>query len=227
MKYNPPTSISKVILWGGTGQAKVNRPIIEYYGVKVVAVFDDTPGLKSPFPDIEIYCGWDAFVKWIENQKRDEIGFSISIANPHGRVRLKLQDKLMAEGLSPIPVVHPEAIIAENVTIGRGVQIMAGAIIQPEVRIGDQCIINTKASVDHENILEDGVEIGPGATLCGDVYVETNGWIAAGAVVLPRIRIGHDSIVGAGSLVTKNIPPNVVVYGSPSREIRKLNNSSK
>jgi sugar O-acyltransferase (sialic acid O-acetyltransferase NeuD family) len=212
---------NKVILWGGTGQAKVNRPIIEHYGARVLAVFDDTPGLHSPFPDVPIYQGWDEFNRWLGRQKDiSDIGFSISIANPHGRVRLKFQKSLTDLGLMPVSVIHPSAIIAENATIGLGVQIMAGAVIQAEAKIGDQCIINTNASVDHEDILEDGVEIGPGATLCGCVQVGANGWIAAGAVVLPRLRIGHDSIVGAGSLVTKDVRPNVVVYGSPAKEVR-------
>jgi sugar O-acyltransferase (sialic acid O-acetyltransferase NeuD family) len=213
--------VNKVILWGGTGQAKVNRPIIEYYGAKVMAVFDDTPGLRSPFPDVPIFQGMEAFNHWLADQKNiKEIGFSISIANPHGRVRMKFQKSLIDLGLIPVSVIHPSAIIADNVIIGAGVQIMAGAVIQPEATIGDQCIINTQASVDHEDVLEDGVEIGPGATLCGSVHVETNGWIAAGAVVLPRLRIGHDSIVGACSLVTKDVRSNVVVYGSPAKEIR-------
>jgi sugar O-acyltransferase (sialic acid O-acetyltransferase NeuD family) len=225
-KDDPSSVISKVILWGGTGQAKVNRPIIEYWRrQKVVAVFDDTPGLPSPFQDVDIYCGWEGFYSWIQKQKkRAEIGFCISIANPHGRVRLKFQEKLLAEGLTPISVIHPSAIIAENIQIGKGVQIMAGAVIQPEVKIGDQCIINTNASVDHEDVLEDGVEVGPGGTLCGNVHVETNGWIAAGAVVLPRLKIGHDSLVGAGSLVTKDVPSNTMVYGSPAKKIKDIYN---
>jgi sugar O-acyltransferase (sialic acid O-acetyltransferase NeuD family) len=122
-----------------------------------------------------------------------------------------------------VPVIHSTAIIAENVEIGLGIQVMAGGIIQPNVKIGDQCIVNTKASIDHECLLEDGTEVGPGAILCGAVHVETNGWIAAGAVVLPRKVIGHDSIVGAGSLVTKDVPANVVAYGTPAKVIRSVN----
>ena len=222
-KYMDLRMVSKVIIWGGTGQAKVNRPILENNGMKVLAVFDDTLNLQSPFSDIDIYCGWDAFIKWISKQgNRSEIGFNVAIGNPHGRVRLKFQERLMAQGLIPAPVIHPSAIIAENALIGKGVQIMAGAIVQPEANIGDQCIINTNASIDHENVLEGGVEAGPGATLCGNVHVEVNGWIAVRAVVLPRIRIGHDSIIGAGSVVTKNVPENVVVYGSPARIIRSV-----
>ena len=210
------TSPRQVILWGGTGQAKVVRPIIEYYGAQVVAVFDDTPGLPSPFPDIEIYQGWDGFAKWIRSQKRNEIGFCIAVGNPHGRVRLKFHERLIGEGLRPVSVIHPTAWIAENAMIGEGCQMMAGAIVGPEARIGKQCIINTKASVDHENVLEDGVEVAPGATLCGLVYAETNAWICAGAVVLPRIRIGADSIVGAGAVVTADVMPGTTVVGVPA-----------
>ena len=46
-----------VIFWGGTGQAKVVRPIIEAYGGKLVAVFDDNPKLPPPFPDVPLFYG--------------------------------------------------------------------------------------------------------------------------------------------------------------------------
>uniref|UniRef100_A0A7V3J935 Acetyltransferase n=1 Tax=candidate division CPR3 bacterium TaxID=2268181 RepID=A0A7V3J935_UNCC3 len=207
----------KIILWGGTGQAKVVRPIIEYYGSKVVAIFDDTIGLISPFKDINIYYGWDGFINWIKDKDRKEIGFCVAIGNPHGRVRLKFHDQLVNEGLQPVTIAHPMASIAENAEIGEGTQIMAGAIIQPEAQIGRYCIINTGASVDHEDILEDGVEIAPGATLCGNVHVGINAWICAGAVVLPRLKIGADAIVGAGAVVIRDVPDSAVVVGVPAK----------
>ena len=90
-----------------------------------------------------LFTGWLGFQNWLKNHNPEEIGFSITIGNPHGNIRIKLHDKLVNEGLIPYNVIHPKAIIAENVQIGEGVQIMAGAIIQPEVTIGKQCIINT------------------------------------------------------------------------------------
>jgi sugar O-acyltransferase (sialic acid O-acetyltransferase NeuD family) len=212
----------KIILWGGTGQAKVVRPIIEYYGAKVVAVFDDTQNLTPPFSDIELHCGYEEFKRWVAIQNRSELGFCIAIGNPHGRVRVQLHDKLKQEGLQPVTLAHPTASIADNAVVESGAQIMAGAVIAPEAKIGRECIINTKASVDHECILKDGVEVGPGATLCGLVKVGTNGWICAGATILPRINIGADAIIGAGAVVTKNVPAGQTVVGVPARPIKNM-----
>jgi sugar O-acyltransferase (sialic acid O-acetyltransferase NeuD family) len=211
----------QIILWGGTGQAKIARPIIEHYGSKVVAVFDDTPTLQPPFPDVPLYVGWLGFQEWYKGYPRrcEDVGFCITIGNPHGRVRIRFHERLIAEGLQPVTVAHPSAQIASNASIGEGCQLMAGAIINPEARLGRQCIINTKASVDHECVLDDGVEVAPGATLCGIAYLETNVWICAGATVLPRIKIGADAIVGAGAVVTHDIPPRVTVVGVPARRI--------
>jgi sugar O-acyltransferase (sialic acid O-acetyltransferase NeuD family) len=211
----------KVILYGGTGQAKVVRPIMEYYGSKVVAVFDDTPDLPSPFPDVDLYCGWENFQRWICSQDRSQIGFCVAIGNPHGRERLRLHERLTREGLNPVTIAHPTAWIASNAVIGVGSQILAGSIIAPETRIHRCCIINTKASVDHECVLEDGVEVAPGATLCGLVYAGVNAWICAGATVLPRIRIGPDAIVGAGAVVLRDVPTGVTVAGVPAKPISR------
>jgi sugar O-acyltransferase (sialic acid O-acetyltransferase NeuD family) len=207
----------EIILYGGTGQAKVVRPIIEYYGSKVIAVFDDTENLNQPFENIDLFTGYESLLKWKETINVNEIGFVITIGNPNGNFRLDLHEKLIKEGLKPVTIIHPEAIIADNCEIRAGSQIMAGAVIMPEAKIGRQCIINTNASIDHECIIDDGCEVAPGATLCGDVKMHRNSWVCAGATVLPRISIGENSIVGAGSVVINDIEENKTVVGVPAK----------
>lgn len=219
--HEPTEEITKeVMIWGGTGQAKVVRPIIEYHGSRVIAVFDDTPGLTPPFDDIPIYYGLDAFKTWIKSRTLNNLGFSVAIGNPHGRARLRIDALLRDYGLRAVTVVHPHACIASGVSIGAGSQVMAGAVISELACIGRQCIVNTSASVDHEDFLGDGVEVAPGATLCGLVELGVNSWIGAGATVLPRIKIGPDAIIGAGAVVTQDVPAGVTVVGVPARPIR-------
>jgi acetyltransferase-like isoleucine patch superfamily enzyme len=83
--------------------------------------------------------------------------------------------------------------------------------------------VNTRASIDHEGVLGDGVEIAPGATLCGHVHAGANAWVCAGATILPRIRIGADARVGAGAVVTRDVPDGVIVVGVPARLLTKEN----
>ena len=55
------------------------------------------------------------------------------------------------------------------------------------------------------------------------IHIDDNVWIGAGATVLPRVTLGRNSIIAAGAVVTKNVPPYTVVAGNPAKVIRKLN----
>lgn len=215
-------SIDKIVFYGGTGQAKVMKSIADFNNFETIAVFDDTPNLKPPFLNVPLYAGSELDT-WIKEQNDvSKIGFCISIGNPHGEVRIKLSKLLKDYGLKPVPLIHPAAIIAADCSIGEGVQIHAGSIIGENVKIGDQCIINTKASIDHECILGNGVEVAPGATLCGCIELKDYSTVFAGATVLPRIKIGKRAIVGAGSLVNKDVESNFIVVGNPAKLLKKV-----
>ena len=97
--------IKSVILYGGTGQAKVVRPIIEnQQGANVVAIFDDTEGLKSPFEDIPIYHGFDSLIEWSKTNNIDNIGFVVCIGNPHGAKRCEISLKIEKLGFTPYSI---------------------------------------------------------------------------------------------------------------------------
>ena len=210
---------SKVILWGGTGQAKAVRPIIEYYGAKVAAVFDDTPNLTPPFPDVDLHQGVEGFRKWLESNRPEDIGFCIAIGNPHGRVRLRLHDFLVEQGLSPISLAHPMASVADNAVIGPGAQILAGAVVAAEARLGRQCIVNSNALVEHETHVDDAVEIGPAATVLGLTSIGVNTLVGVGATILSRLKIGSDVTVGAGAVVASDVADGVTIAGPTNRPL--------
>ena len=120
-------------------------------------------------------------------------------------------------------LVHPNAVISENVIIGIGTVIMAGAIIQPGAKIGRHCIINTGACVDHDCIIEDFVHIAPNSALAGGVTVGEGTFVGIGSSVVPYVTIGKWSTIGAGSAVINDIPDNCMAAGVPA-VIKKIMN---
>lgn len=114
-------------------------------------------------------------------------------------------------------LVHPAAWVDPTAVLGEGVQVMAGAIIQADVKIGANSIINTKASVDHDCKVGFHVHIAPGATLCGDVQVFDRAFIASGSTIIQGLTVGEEAIVGAGAVLTRSLAAKQVVLAAALR----------
>lgn len=210
-----------VILWGGSGQARVLREALASSDFQVVAVFDNQP-IPSPFHDVPIYFGQEGFHSWLASRTRtDQVHVCVAIGGNRGSDRLFLQEWLQQQGLQPLTVIHPRAFVACDATIGEGAQILAMSAICSNVRIGCGVIVNTSASVDHDCVIGDGVHVGPGANLAGEVRVDEYAFIGAGAVVLPRLKIGRSAIVGAGAVVIRDVAADEVVVGNPATGLRR------
>lgn len=212
-------SRQKLVVWGAGDQCRVNLPILHSLGCQISAFIDDTLGLASPLANVPCLQGQAAFRDWLTRQSDKNLGFVIAIGNPYGHIRCQLHDRLKGMGLEPVSFADPTALLCSSACMGDGLQVMPAAIIHNDVEIHRQCIVNTRSLVEHDCVLEEGAEIGPGATLCGRVTVGAHSWIGAGATVRPRIRIGRNAIVGAGATVVSDIPDGAVVVGTPARII--------
>jgi sugar O-acyltransferase (sialic acid O-acetyltransferase NeuD family) len=213
------TASGRLVIWGASDQCRVNYQILKELGCHIEALIDDTPGKTSPIETIGIHMGEQGLDAFLETYKTGGLGFVVSIGNPFGHVRLRLHQLMKKKGLMPVSFADPTALICKSVIYGEGLQVMPAAILHSDVEIGDQCIINTRALVEHDCVLEDGVEIGPGAVLCGRVHIGKNSWIGANATIKQRLIIGENSIIGAGSVVVTDIPSNVVAVGVPAKVI--------
>ena len=108
-----------------------------------------------------------------------------------------------------------------RLVIGNEVLINDGASIRSElsISIGSYCLIaeNVAITDTHWHQIDEGDR-----TRRSPVVIEDNVWIGRGCIILPGVQIGRNSVIGAGSVVTKSIPPNVVALGSPARIVRSL-----
>lgn len=214
-------SSPQLILWGAADQFRVNYPILIQLGFQIKAIIDDTPGKKSPIDSIPIFQGESGLNSYLDGISMNGLGYIVAVCNPYSKARLRLHNLLRGRGLTPISFADPSALICRTVVYGVGLQVMPMVLIGNNVTIGDQCIIQSKAFVEHDCVLGNGVEIGPGGVLCGRVTVGENTWIGANATIRQRINIGANSIIGAGAVVVQDVPDNVVVAGVPAKIIKE------
>ena len=90
------------------------------------------------------------------------------------------------------------------------------------VYVGDQVMFGPNVTIATANHPIDPALRAKGLQYNKDVYIGANVWIGAGAVIVPGVRIGKNTVIGGGSIVTKDIPENVVAVGNPCRVIREV-----
>lgn len=132
-------------------------------------------------------------------------------ALPDSDVRWRLTATFREKGYTFATVVHPQTIIAPDVILEEGVQLMAGSIIQPGSLIGQDTIVNTRVSIDHDCTIGNGCHIAPGTVVNGSVTIDQRSFIGTGSCIIQNITIGERVIVGAGSIICANIPSFVKI----------------
>ena len=122
-------------------------------------------------------------------------------------------------------------LIRENTSIGNGVLAGTNSVIDGDCTIGNNVSIQTGVYITRYTTIEDDVFLGPhsvttndkymkyGATLKGPV-IQAGARIGANATIMPGITVGRAAIVGAGSVVTRDVPPGTVVLGVPARVVK-------
>lgn len=208
------------VIFGAGGHGKVILDILKRNNIEIIGFLDDDKSkVNTEFQNYPIlggvqYCGSE------ESILGDK--FQGIVALGDNKNREKVLTKLLKFGMVPFNAFHPAATIADDVTFSKGNAVMAGVVINSGSKIGSNTIINTACSIDHDNTLEDHVQVCPGAHLAGEVTVKAYAFIGTGAIVNPGITIGFNSIIGSGAVIIKDVPDNVIVAGNPSKIIKKL-----
>lgn len=200
-----------VVIIGASGHGKVIADIIVNSNDKVLGFLDDADDVQG-----KKIIGFPVLGKIADYDNYRDCEFVIAIGNPY--IREKISNELPVKWYTAI---HPTAVISSlDVEIGEGTVIMANAVVNPSARIGKHCIINTGAIVEHDNILEDYVHISPNATLAGVVTIGKSTHIGASACTKQVINIASDCVIGAGSVIVKDITDSGTYVGVPVKKIK-------
>lgn len=199
-------------LIGAGGHASVIEDIAKKNSLKLDGVFYD--GNLKNLTNLKK-------IDEIKNLSKYANGNSFIVAFGDIKSRIELVEKLRLYDINWLTIIDPSAIISSNVEIGVGTVIMPGAIVNASSKIGNHVIINSGSIIEHGCTINDYVHISPGSTICGNSKISFGAWIGAHACLINAIEIGSNSIVGAGSVVIKNVDADTIVAGNPAKLLNK------
>ena len=117
-------------------------------------------------------------------------------------------------------LIDPSVFVSRTARIGAGCVIYPHGYVGLNASLGDFVFMLAGAVVNHDDVLEDRVVVCSGVTIAGSVHVEAGCYLGQACTVRQKLRVGRDSLVGMGAVVTKDIPPGAVMVGNPARKLR-------
>lgn len=212
---------SQAFIFGAGAQGRTVLDILLAAGIyNQVSFIDDAPELEgSSINGAPVFGSLAKLIAAAEESDNFD-GLVVALGRP--QLRESVARQIEEGGLSFINAVHPQAYVAGSAIVGEGNMIAAQSAVNSNARLGNHIIVNTSAVIEHDDVIADFATVCPGVQLGGRVSLGKGAFIGTGAIVLPRLKIGEGAVVGAGSLVTHDVAPYTLVYGSPARLVRSV-----
>lgn len=126
-------------------------------------------------------------------------------------------------------LIHPGATFGQlqrrAIEERKGVVVCAGVRFTNNIQVGDFSIFNLNATIGHDTIVEDFVNVAPGVCISGNVHLGRGAWVGTGAAInqgsnASKLHVGANTVIGSGSVVVKDCEPDAVYVGIPARRIK-------
>lgn len=153
-------------------------------------------------------------IEWLKNQKLNVVS---AIGNP--LVKKQTIEKLKDSENSYPVLIHPSVILSEQVNIGEGSIICAGTIMTVNIEIGKHVILNLDCTIGHDATIGDYTTILPSVNVSGSTSIGKCVNIGTSTAIIQGVSIVENSVLGAGTVVVKDINEEGTYVGVPARRI--------
>lgn len=206
----------KIAIFGASGLAREVADICFAIGYNEIAFIDYKPE-KNEYFGFPVYDEDKVYIL-----QKNNYDFIIGIGD--NKIRKKIYTKF--SNLNYVNIIHPSATFGyrqlEELMQKKGNVITTGVHFANNIKLGNFGYFNFHSTIGHDCFIEDFVTVSPGANISGNVYIcegayiGTNASTIQGKSIEQKLIIGKYSTVGAGSVVTKNVPENAIVKGVPA-----------
>ena len=219
-----------ILFWGAKFKAgiiydliKSNKILENTKNLKIKYLFD--PNLnKAKFSST---AKFSKKKKDLKNFIKNSSYFVTCIGGEYGKARYLISKELEKNKLKPLSISSKYAYISNKKLIGKGIQMFPYSVAHHNSKIGDYCILNTGAILEHDCEIGNGVHLMPGAVVGGNTFLGDYVTIGMNATILPKIKVEEGAFIGAGAVVTKNVKKNQIVAGNPAKFIKEIKHKLK
>jgi sugar O-acyltransferase (sialic acid O-acetyltransferase NeuD family) len=182
----------------------------------VLGFVDDNPELQEA-----VICDLPVLgsVDWL--QRKNPKAFQLICSAGDTRTRRYLAERGTAFGYRFCTVIHPSVCVSKWVELGPGTAIMPGCVLTTHVKLGAHTFVNSNSTIAHDTIIGPYCNINPGCRISGSVTFGDGVYFGTGAVIIQGKSVGEWTTIGAGAVVTSDIPAHVTAVGVPCRVIKQ------
>ncbi len=194
--------------------AEINK---DKYQWNLIGYIDETKEKQGAIINNSLVLG---DLDWLKNNTGLNLWAVCAVGSPRGKY--SLLKKLTGCNLHFANLIHPTVGLSRSVELGVGNIVCWHSLLSVNTRVGNHVSINPGCGIGHDTVIDDYSSLYWNVTLAGNVRIHQGCEIGSKTVVIPQKTVGKWSIIGAGAVVTKNIPENCLSVGVPAQPLKNL-----
>lgn len=174
---------------------------------------DDNPDALKGFNYEELIIG-----KGEDYQPKPNDYFLCAVGHP--RLKEKMALPVLEKGGRFATLIHPSVVVGRNVAIGQGAILCPRVVLTSDIVLGDFVSLNVATAVGHDVVIGDWTQTSSFCDLTGASKVGRKVFFGSRASILPKVSVGDGAVIGAGSVVVRDVKAGQTVFGAPAVPLR-------